>query len=241
MSAKKLPALSPLMISFILAGLMIGLLVAAQFQSSVTANSYLIDELKAQEALMADFDEEKKILQDRIAQLRTRIEENRQKLTRAADQASLSILDPLREKLGLTKLRGAGVRLILSEGQTAKPESNLNLVHAADLRDLINLLRTAKVEGISVNNQRITPSTTINAVGSEIMVNKVKVYAPLEINVIGDSELIAARLGDKSAYPDLYDRILKKELGLEMQSLSQITLPVYDGAYLLKYAQNDIK
>lgn len=229
------------MISFILAGLMIGLLVAAQFQSSVTANSYLIDELKAQEALMADFDEEKKILQDRIAQLRTRIEENRQKLTRAADQASLSILDPLREKLGLTKLRGAGVRLILSEGQTAKPESNLNLVHAADLRDLINLLRTAKVEGISVNNQRITPSTTINAVGSDIMVNKVKVYAPLEINVIGDSELIAARLGDKSAYPDLYARILKKELGLEMQSLSLITLPVYDGAYLLKYAQNDIK
>lgn len=238
MNWKAFKSVNALIVSFVLAGLLIGILVAAQFQSSVAANSYLVDELNAQKELLASFDEDRLNLKNHIAELRQGIEENRQKLALSADQAKLETLDQLKEKLGLTKLRGAGVRIILSEGTTEKNDSNANLIHAADLRDLINLLRTAKVAGLSINGQRITPNSTISAIGSDILVNKVKVAAPFEINVIGDTELIANRLSDQTAFPDLYDRIKKKTVGFEVEKLEQVVLPVYDGDYLLKYAQN---
>jgi uncharacterized protein YlxW (UPF0749 family) len=238
MKWKAFKSVNALIVSFVLAGLLIGILVAAQFQSSVAANSYLVDELNAQKELLTSFDEDRLNLKNRIADLRQKIEENRQKLALSADQAKLETLDQLKETLGLTKLRGPGVRLVLSEGKAEKADSNANLIHAADLRDLVNLLRTAKVAGLSINGQRLTPTSTINAIGSDILVNKVKVVAPFEINVVGDTELIANRLSDQQAFPDLYDRIKKKEVDFDVEKLDQVVLPIYDGDYLLKYAQN---
>jgi uncharacterized protein YlxW (UPF0749 family) len=156
-----------------------------------------------------------------------------------ADQAKLDTLDALKEKLGLSIMRGSGVQILLSEGSAKQADNNSNLIHAADLRDLINLLRTAKVAGISINGQRITPNATVNALGSEILINKVKITAPFEISVVGDTELIANRLSDQQAYPDLYKRIKNKAVGFEIQKLNQVVLPIYDGDYLLKFATNE--
>lgn len=238
MNWKIFKSFNSLIISFILSGVLIGLLVSAQFQSAVTANSYLVDEVNAQNDLLASFDKDQVNLKNQIASLRQQIEDNRQKMALTADQAKLEILDQLKEKLGLTKLRGEGVRITISDGLSQKGDSNLNLIHAADLRDLINLLRTARVDGISINGQRLTPNSTINALGSEIMVNKVKVVAPFEISVVGSTELIGNRLSDQAAFPDLYERIKKKNVKFVVEKLNQVVLPVYDGDYLLKFAQN---
>lgn len=239
MNWKMFKSVNALIASFVLAGVMIGLLVVAQFQSSVAANSFLVDELNAQKDLLASFDQDRVNLKNRISNLRSRIEETREKLNLVADQAKLEKLDALKKELGLTKLRGPGVKIMLSEGVKKAPDSNSHMIHAADLRDLINLLRTAKVEGISINEQRITPNSVISALGSEILINKVKVAPPYEFDVVGDIELIVNRLNDKQAYPDLYTRINAKSVVFEMEQLEQVVLPVYDGDYLLKYASNE--
>lgn len=241
MKWKAFKSVNALIVSFVLAGLLIGILVAAQFQSSVAANSYLVDELNAQTDLLASFDKDRVDLKNTIAELRQKIEDNRQKLALTADGAKLEILDQLKQKLGLTKLRGAGLHIILTDGEVKKTDSNANLIHAADLRDLVNLLHTAHVDGIAINNQRVALNSTINAIGNEVLVNKVKVVAPFVIEVVGDSELIANRLSDQHAYPDLYDRIKNKEVSFQVTKLNEVALPVYDGDYLLKYAQNGQK
>lgn len=241
MNWKTFQSVNALMISFVLAGLLIGLLVAAQFQSSVASNSFLVDEINAQKDLMASFDTDRAALKNQIANLRQQIEDNRLKVAAAADQAKLEILDQLKEKLGLSKTRGPGLRITLADGTPIKGNANGNLIHAADLRDLVNLLRTARVDGLSINGQRLTPSSTINALGNEVLVNKVKVANPFEISVVGDAELIGNRLSDQLIYPDLFDRIKKKEVSFTVEKLNQVVLPVYDGDYLLKYAQNGQK
>jgi uncharacterized protein YlxW (UPF0749 family) len=237
MNWKVFKSFNALIVSFVLAGFLIGLLVVAQFQSSVAANSFLVDELNAQKNLLASFDKDRVNLKARISNLRARIEDKQAKLSQVEDQAKLEKLDALKKELGLTKVRGAGVKIFLSEGEDKGQESNAHLIHAADLRDLVNLLRTAKVEGISINDQRITPNAVITALGSEILINKIKVAPPYEINIIGDIELIANRLSDKQSYPDVYARIYNKSIGFELEQLSQLLLPVYDGDYLLKYAR----
>lgn len=239
MNWKSFKSLNALIFSFVLAGILIGVLLVAQFQSSVAANSYLADELKAQQDLLTSFDQDRLNLKTQIVRLRGQIAQNQEQMRNVADQAKLDILDSLKQQLGLSVMRGNGIRILLSEGKTAPVDNNANLIHAADLRDLMNLLRTAKAEGISINGQRITPNATINALGSEILINKVKVTAPFEISVVGDTELIANRLSDQQAYPDLYKRIKNKTIGFEIEKLNQVVLPIYDGDYLLKYAQNE--
>ncbi len=239
MNWKAFKSFNSLIVSFIVAGVLIGVLVAAQFQSSVAANSYLVDEINAQKDLLASFDADRVSLKNTIADLRKKIEENQAKLRLATDQTTLERLDVLKEELGLTKMRGNGIRIILSENPSNKPAGDTVMIHAADLRDLVNLVRTAKVSGVSINGQRITPNSTINALGSEVLINKVKVAAPYEIAIIGDTELIANRLSDQQAYPDLYKRIKNNDVGLEIEKLAQVVLPVYDGDYLLKYAANE--
>ena len=232
----RLKSINVLIISFIVAGVLIGFLVAAQFQSSVAANSFLADELNAQKELLNSFDKDRVNLKSTIANLQMQIEENRKKLELTVENSNLDKLDKLKSQLGLSRAIGAGIQINISEGTGNKSDSDANLIHASDLRDLINVLRTAKVDGISINGQRLISSSTINSLGSTIMVNKVKLTAPFQINVIGDTALIANRLNDQQSYPDLHKRIKNKDVNFEVQKQGQLVLPAYDGDYSFKYA-----
>jgi uncharacterized protein YlxW (UPF0749 family) len=232
----RLKSVNVLVVSFVIAGVLIGFLVAAQFQSSVASNTFLADELNAQQHLLDSFDLDRVNLKTTIANLRTQIEDNRKKLELTVVDSNLETLDKLKSQLGLSRISGPGMQINLAEGNVNKGESDANLIHASDLRDLVNLLRTAKVDGISINGQRLINSSTINSLGSTIMVSKVKVTAPFQINVVGDAGLIASRLNDQQSYPDLYKRIKNKSVNFEVQKQGQLVLPAYDGDYLLKYA-----
>jgi len=232
----RLKSINVLIVSFIVAGVLIGFLVAAQFQSSVASNSFLADELNAQQDLLNSFDTDRIYLKNTIANLRKQIEDNRKTLELTAENSNLDKLDKLKSLLGLKRTTGTGVRINLAEGSGNKSDSDANLIHASDLRDLVNLLRTAKVDGISINGQRLLISSTVNSLGSIIMINKVKVTAPFQIDVVGDTALIASRLNDQQSYPDLYKRIKNKDVNFEVQKEAQLVLPAYDSDYLLKYA-----
>jgi uncharacterized protein YlxW (UPF0749 family) len=69
------------------------------------------------------------------------------------------------------------------------------------------------------------------------MINKVKMAAPFDIQVIGSTEMIANRVNDQRAYPDLYKRIKNHDVSFEITKADQLILPAFDGDYLFKYAQ----
>lgn len=225
-----------LMISFICAGLFIGFLVSAQFQSSVVANSFLIDEINAQKELLSSYDQERKLLKAQTANLRMQIEEGRKALELTGQNSNLQILDALKAQIGLNQLRGEGVKISLAEGETVGADQEANLIHAADLRDLVNLLRAAGAEGISINGQRIIASTTINSLGNSIMINRVKVNAPYDIQAIISLELLSRSLNERDLYPDLFDRIKDQRVNFRVEKVNLVTLPIYDGDYLINYA-----
>ena len=233
----KIKTAKVVVISFIVAGILIGLMLVAQFRSPVTANSYLIDELNAQKDLLNSFDEDQSRLKEQIAITQEKLDALRSTLEISGKTSNLSQLDELKTAAGLAKLKGKGIRIILSDGPIKNQENDANLVHASDVRDLINILRTARVEGISVNGQRIISISTINSLGNTILVNKVKMAAPFEINVIGNTEMVVNRINDQKSYPDLYNRIKNRNVTFDMQKLDQVILPAYDGDFLFKYAQ----
>lgn len=97
-------------------------------------------------------------------------------------------LDELNKFLGLTEISGSGVILTLkdNEGVEGNSDANVALVHDEDLRQIINELKNAGAEAISVNGQRIVFTTAINCSGAIVTINGIKINSPFEIRAIGN-------------------------------------------------------
>lgn len=103
--------------------------------------------------------------------------------------------------LGLTKVQGEGITITVADNNEQKDNSsfasinNSNyLVHDGNLVAIINELKIAGAEAISINGKRIVNSTSINCAGNVIQINGEKVGSPFVINAIGDKDLLYGEL-----------------------------------------------
>lgn len=139
--------------------------------------------------------------------------------------------------LGLSEVTGPGVVVTLNDNQNLSTVLNLSdaIVHDLDVRSVINELKNAGAEAISINDQRVVPTTAISCGGNIIDVNGEKVGAPFVIKAIGLPEQLAAL-----SRPGGYLSILKDNYGIvaELKKENNITIPKYTGVINFKYAQN---
>lgn len=139
--------------------------------------------------------------------------------------------------LGLSEVTGPGVVVTLNDNQNLSTVLNLSdaIVHDLDVLSVINELKNAGAEAISINDQRVVPTTAISCGGNIIDVNGEKVGAPFVIKAIGLPEQLAAL-----SRPGGYLSILKDNYGIvaELKKENNITIPKYTGVINFKYAQN---
>lgn len=138
--------------------------------------------------------------------------------------------------IGMTEVTGSGVIVTLSDGKK-DPATVLNasdlIVHDADVLSVINELKNAGAEAISINDQRIVPTTSISCGGNIIDINGEKVGAPFEIKAIGLPEQLAA-LSRQGGYLEI---LKEASVGVELKKSNHITIPKYTGVITYKYAQ----
>ena len=138
--------------------------------------------------------------------------------------------------IGLTEVTGPGVIITLSDS-TKDASSALNasdlLVHDGDILSVINELKNAGAEAISINDQRLVPTSSIVCGGNIIEINGEKVGAPFEIKAIGLPEQLSAL-----SRPGGYLEILKNAtVGVELKKSNNITIPKYAGVITYEYAK----
>ena len=138
--------------------------------------------------------------------------------------------------LGLTELVGQGITITLKDG-TGSGGSKLDLssylVHYSDLIEVINSLKNAGAEAISVNDQRITNTTAISCVGNVIKINNEKVGVPFVINAIGSPEKLYGALTRLGGY---IDKLKDDGVVVTVEKQTSITIPKYTGIYNFEYA-----
>lgn len=138
--------------------------------------------------------------------------------------------------VGLTEVTGPGVIVTLSD---SKKDTNsvLNpsslLVHDADVLSVINELKNAGAEAISINEQRIVPTTSISCGGNIIDINGEKVGAPFVIKAIGLPEQLSA-LSRPGGY---LEKLKDDSIGVELKKSNNITIPKYTGVITYEYAR----
>lgn len=138
----------------------------------------------------------------RLKQTDKELESLRQNVTNL--QTDLQLQEKLEKYeiiLGVTDVTGEGVIITVSDNNSVDTSDtfySINasnyLVHDGNLVAIVNELKAAGAEAISINNNRITSATAITCAGNVIQINGQKVGSPFIIKAIGSKELLYGEL-----------------------------------------------
>lgn len=139
--------------------------------------------------------------------------------------------------LGYNEVTGQGLIIILKDANSAKVVGNATdyIVHDGDLLEVINALKNAGAEAISINGQRIVNNTAITCAGNITKVNGEKVGSPFEIKAIGLTEKLKGALTMPGGYLELLE---DDGVQVEVKEAQNVVIPKYNGMYQFEYAKN---
>ncbi len=197
-------------------------------------SSQSVSNLKAQVLRMREkYENEYRLLEDLTDEL-----ENVRKNVASRNDELKALEDKIKEDnllLGNTNVKGQGVIITLNDGKL-ELNSLLNpkyvIIHDGDVLDVINELRNAGAEAISINDERIVNKTAISCDGNVIVVNGEKIGTPIVISAIGYPAKLATldRPGGTLEY-------LREVRNVELKKSNNIEISKYSGVYSYKYAK----
>jgi len=138
-------------------------------------------------------------------------------------------LTEAKRNFGITDVTGDGIIVILTDREETT-------YVAKDLLELVNELRDAGAEAISINNQRITNITDIVDVSTSIIVNSEKITSPYTVKAIGDKTYLKSALTIKNGYVDLKE---KEEYKIKIEEKNSMKINKYSKSINLKYIKLD--
>lgn len=137
--------------------------------------------------------------------------------------------------LGNTNVTGTGIKVTLSDGKMDNKvlDAENLIVHAENVLAVVNEMKNAGAEAISINDERVTNTTAISCDGNIIIVNGKKVGSPIQITAIGFVELLSNlnRPGSTLETFKNYGKIV------DFKKSSNLEIPKYTGVLNFKYAK----
>ena len=156
--------------------------------------------------------------------------------TDSASNASVTLED-YNKILGNSELVGTGITITLKDGDktTATGFPSNYIVHDADLYEIVNALKQAGAEAISVNGHRIVSGTGISCVGNVITINGEKVGNPFTIKAIGPTSQLYGAMTMAGGYLELLEND-GLQVKIEQDDKGKTIVEKFGGTYKFKYA-----
>ncbi len=146
-------------------------------------------------------------------------------------------IQELKAFAGLSEVVGPGIVVTLKDSKTTDESvpDEARIIHDFDVLKVLNELRTAGAEAISVNNKRVGPNTTIRCVGPTMLLDGSRIASPVVIRAIGDTETMLGAMnlpgGPLDEVRDVDPAMVSVEPAKEMR------LPQFTGSTTLKVAK----
>lgn len=121
--------------------------------------------------------------------------------------------------LGLTNVNGEGVTINILAKQLDESTKDY-------LDNIINELKNAGAESISINNQRLIWNSVISCDGNVIKVNSEKIESPFVIKAIGDTRLLHGALVRPGGYIELLN---SNGIKAKVEKSTNIQIQKYNG------------
>lgn len=161
--------------------------------------------------------------EDKISNYRNDIENN-EKNSKLLDQEYADT----EEYLGYTDVQGEGIQVVLDDTEYKQ-------VQSSDILSLVNELRLAGSEAISINDERVVSTTEIVNVDTRfVIVNGKRVVAPFTIKAIGDKKYLESAISIKGGY---IDEIKAKEITINYSVEDKLTINKFSGKMSLQNAK----
>ena len=140
----------------------------------------------------------------------------------------LSVADELRLLLGQVPAKGEGVRIVLEDGDYDPSSTNPNnyIIHESHLFKLINELKIAGAEGVSVNGKRLHANSYIVCNGPVITIDGKQYPAPFVIEAIGDKNTLVQAIEITGG---VVDQLLNDKIKLTIEKRDQMVLKSING------------
>ena len=144
--------------------------------------------------------------------------------------------------LGLSEVSGNGLIITVNDNQKISlnnwlADPNLLIVHDTDLINIVNELKNTGAEAISINENRIVTTSSIECDGNVIKINGEKIGAPFEIKAIGLPEALI-NIDRFGGYLDYLKEDRYLDVTVKKVDKDQITIPKYTGIMKFEYAES---
>lgn len=210
--------------------ILLGMLISLQIKS--VTKDYLYVPLDVIYDYKLDIESEKK----EIANLKKIINERNNRITSyekikseggILKEAMVEELENQKLIGGFLDVEGPGILIVVDDAERELyegEEPNNVLVHDIDVLNIINDLKIAGAEAISINGQRLLSTSEINCAGHSIRINNQFFAQPFIIKAIGDAKVLEASL----TAPGTYGAFLQEVgLYLEVNTGINIRIPKY--------------
>ncbi|WP_353094059.1 DUF881 domain-containing protein [Tissierella praeacuta] len=174
-----------------------------------------------------------------------KVKEDELKLLENIAEGDDNIIDFLLDELkynkvhsGQTALKGPGIVISMYDNPEERSDGydlNNDIIHDAYILNIINDLRVAGAEAISINGERVLATSEIKCGGPIIRINGRSSVTPFIIKAIGDPKLLHASVVAPGTYGDILKNVY--QIGFETSVEDSIVIPAFTGILNFKYAK----
>jgi len=150
-------------------------------------------------------------------------------------------IEDLKILSGQVAVKGSGIIVTLDDTRAIDKiaadagyyDPNVYVIHDSDILLIINELKAAGAEAISVNGQRINTLTEVRCVGPVITINGIRLTAPFKISAIGSPDTLASSLKLRGG---IVSQIEISDIDISIEKSESIVIPKYEKVLEYKYA-----
>ena len=220
--------------------LILGLMFTMQFRT-IKKDKALTEQTRTTD-IQAKYTELKKDYEDALLQIKEKtIKEYRASASGENADLIKKELDNALMSAGLTQVTGGGIIVTLDDSKLEDNsdfyvDQNDYLVHDEDILLVVNELRGAGAEAISINEKRLLDRSEIRCAGNNILINGERVAPPFVIKAIGDAAMLESGLTMRGG---IVDRLtMTYDLQVNITRENSIIIPKYNKPLTYKFATN---
>ena len=184
------------------------------------------DELKGE---ISNFKQKAEEIKKEIDETNIKINEYRETINtdKEASELLTQELEKQNNLLGKNPVKGSGIVITLKDTET-------NKITGEDLRTLLNELKMAGAEAISINEHRIVyDSYVVDIGGTFISVNGTRIVSPYEVKAIGNPTYLESGLSQKQY--GFIDTKLEEGKDIKVLRQDNILINKYTGNLNMEY------
>lgn len=219
-------------------GLAIGVLLTAQFKAArnrilnpVEPFTSLTEARDSLTEKVAKLKDEVKVLRDDTNTLQDKLKRSKRTNQELVDQS-----ESLKALVGLKPAQDSGVVITLADA----PQGELSvdsIIHAADLRDLANVLWAAGASAVSINDERLVATTSVDSIINTVLVNNARITSPFTVKATGDSRKLADAVKSQSNLGDLNKRSRVNGIIFNVTKTREVNIAAFTGSFNINFAR----